>query len=75
MPESVVLTDEERQTVLLALWNYHLITRGLHAEDEALGPAELVAGMAILERINAIVEKLGGDPDLPGFGAGLPDAE
>ena len=39
-----------------------------HTEEEALPVA-----MAWLDELNAVVEKLGGDPDLPIFGLDVPD--
>jgi hypothetical protein len=68
MPE---FTESERYLVLTALWNYQTTMTQLqaeHTEEEALPVA-----MARLDELNAVVEKLGGDPDLPIFGLDVPD--
>jgi hypothetical protein len=64
-------TESERYLVLTALWNYQQTMtqlQGEHTEEEALPVA-----MARLDELNAVVEKLGGDPDLPIFGLDVPD--
>jgi hypothetical protein len=64
-------TESERYLVLSALWNYQTTMTQLqaeHTEEEALPVA-----MARLDELNAVVEKLGGDPDLPIFGLDVPD--
>ena len=64
-------TDSERYLVLTALWNYQQTMTQLqaeHTEEEALPVA-----MARLDELNGVVEKLGGDPDLPIFGLDVPD--
>ena len=64
-------TESERYLVLTALWNYQQTMTQLqaeHTEEEALPVA-----MAWLDELNAVVEKLGGDPDLPIFGLDVPD--
>ena len=64
-------TESERYLVLTALWNYQQTMTQLqaeHTEEEALPVA-----MARLDELNAVVEKLGGNPDLPIFGLDVPD--
>jgi hypothetical protein len=67
MPE---FTESERYLLLTALWNYHQTMTQLHAEhteEEALPVA-----MRRLDELNAVVDKLGGDPGLPIFGMDVP---
>ena len=68
MPE---FTESEQYLLLTALWNYQQTMTQLqaeHTEEEALPVA-----MRRLDELNAVVDKLGGDPDLPIFGIDVPD--
>lgn len=68
MPE---FTESERYLLLTALSDYQATMTQLHAEhseEEAVSVA-----MRRLDELNAVVDKLGGDPDLPSFGMDVPD--
>ncbi len=58
----------ERAIVLQALWNLKLATGQLHAQTEALSTEELAGGMSIVEGIDHVAARLGGDADLPRYG-------
>jgi hypothetical protein len=64
------LTPQERQIVLMALWNHKLATAQLHASTDALGPGELSKGMALVTEIDRVASRLGGDPYAPAYGLG-----
>ena len=64
------LTPQERQIVLMALWNHKLATAQLHASTDPLGPGELSKGMALVAEIDRVAGRLGGDPYAPAYGLG-----
>ena len=64
------LTPQERQIVLMALWNHKLATAQLHASTDPLSPRELSKGMALVTEIDRVAGRLGGDPYAPAYGLG-----
>jgi hypothetical protein len=68
MPE---FTESERYLLLTALWNYRQTMTQLqaeHTEEEAVPVA-----MQRLDELDGVVDKLGGDRNLPIFGVQAPD--
>ena len=64
------LTPQERQIVLMALWNHKLANAQLHASTDPLSPGELSKGMALVTEIDRVAGRLGGDPYPPAYGLG-----
>jgi hypothetical protein len=64
------LTPQERQIVLMELWNHKLATAQLHASIDSLGAGELSKGMALVAEIDRVAGHLGGDPYAPANGLG-----
>lgn len=64
------LTPQERQIVLMALWNHKLATAQLHASTDPPAPGEVAKGMALMAEIDRVAGRLGGDPYAPAYGLG-----
>jgi hypothetical protein len=64
------LTPQERQVVLMALWNHKLATAQLHASADSLSAGDLSRGMTLVAEIDRVAGRLGGDPYAPAYGLG-----
>ena len=69
MPE---FTDQEKTLLLLALWSWADIDPTLNAKHPTHDEDETAWGLRSM--LEAIVTKLGGRPQVPGFGVGLAES-
>lgn len=67
---NIELGDEERQMLLISLWNYQLMTQNLNAEHASVESLETI--FQYVERSRALASKLGGDGSKPLYGIGIP---
>jgi hypothetical protein len=75
-PTTLELLPEERAHLLLALWYFYTLVQ-YPASAPLIGKEEIddaeIETMVAFNRTLALVEKLGGDPRLRGFGELSPD--
>jgi hypothetical protein len=65
------LEDVDRDTALFALWNCKRSNEQVHATTPDLTLEAMAGSAAVLEHINFVAAKLGGQPDSPMYGVGL----
>jgi len=68
----VDLTEEERITILLALWNFKMATGQVNATSPHLTADQLALMQQAIVSIDALAEKVGGNPNAPMYGLGQP---